>query len=128
MKRILLLDDNIAPCQLAIQSLEKQYDVVKCRDILTAKRRIALGQFSLFIIDLMMPTRGLNNGDEFTAGISFFDENVKGKYNCPVLFWTNLSDTSISEYLKTHPDVSVEYLQKNDNIQSLIDKVNQILK
>ena len=128
MKRILLLDDNIDACQSTVHVLEQNYDVVKCRDVITAKRRISIDRFDLMIIDLMMPTKGLSNSDEFSAGINFYDEFVKDVYTCPVLFWTNLSDTSFKAYKDKNQGAKIHYHHKGDNSGALLNAIHEILK
>lgn len=128
MKKIFLLDDNIMSCEKALEKLEEEFEVYRCKEVLSAARRIHLIEYDMFIIDLMMPTKGLDNLDEFSAGFSFYDKYVKqGWPDVPVLFWTNLTDGSFKSFQANHGKPNLFYLQKSDNDLELLEKVKEIL-
>lgn len=129
MKKILLLDDNMVVSSPSIDELDKYYEVTRCKEISKAANRLEETDYDLFVIDLMMPPKGLNEKDEFNAGFCFYKQYVKGKYDdVPVLFWTNLNDTPYNEFLEENgKDDKLHYLQKSDDDLMLLDTVNQIL-
>lgn len=129
MKKIFILDDNALVLESVAPILGKSFEVTYCRDILSAKRRVMLGKFDVIILDLMMPTRGLENKDEFKAGFSFYDEVVKVKSTeTPVLFWTNLSDKSFNDFKSRNGSAkNMYYLQKDNNTETLIRKIKEIV-
>lgn len=129
MKKILLLDDNTVACERSIRQLEQKYEVCRCKEILIAARRLKILKFDLLIIDLMMPTKGLNTTDEFNAGFDFYNQYVNDdKKNIPVVFWTNLSNNSFNTFLENNPRSNLfHYLQKTDDETALLKLVDQLI-
>lgn len=129
MKKIFILDDNALVLESIAPILGKSFEVTFCRDIISAKRRIRLGRFDAIVLDLMMPTRGLHNKDEFQAGFSFYNEVVKNMNSeTPVLFWTNLSDSSFIDFKsRTETSKNIYYLQKDNNTETLVRKIKEIV-
>lgn len=127
-KKIFLLDDNPSSFEDSIRILQREYDVEKCRDISSAIRRIGLHQYSVLIIDLMMPTRGLSVKDGFKAGFNFYTEHVKTRgIDTPVVFWTNLTKSSFNEFIARQSNPSnFYYLQKNNEQESLLNLIKSI--
>ncbi len=129
-KKIFLLDDNTAAFESSIEQLETKYEVIRCKDIISAIRRIQLQKYDCIIIDLMMPTRGLVVKDEFKAGFNFYLEQVKlHQSEVPVLFWSNLTDASFIQFKESHPETCslLHYLHKTDDIYELESMVTEIL-
>ncbi len=129
-KKIFLLDDNTAAFERSIEHLETRYEVMRCKDIISAIRRLQIRKYDCIIIDLMMPTRGLEIKDEFKAGFNFYLEQVKRhQSNVPVLFWSNLSDASFIQFKESHPDTCslLHFLHKTDDIYELESTVTEIL-
>lgn len=129
-KRIFLIDDNIRSLDNAVQALESVYNVDKCQSNIKAKRLLSSVRYDLLIIDVMMPTMGLANNDEFRAGYNLFleyaQENQKG---VPVIFWTNASEESFQSVKSLFQDINnIHFLQKSDEDNELLEKVNQILQ
>lgn len=129
MKKIFILDDNALVLESIAPKLDRFFEVTYCRDILSAKRRIRLGKFDLIVLDLMMPTRGLDDKDEFKAGFSFYDEVVKEmNLQTPVLFWTNLSNSSFNDFItRNNSAKNMYYLQKDNNTDTLVGKIKEIV-
>lgn len=129
MKKILLLDDNILACEKSIHQLEQKYEVCMCKDVLVAVRRMRILKFDLLIIDLMMPTKGLDSSDEFSAGFAFYNQYVKNDMKeIPTIFWTNLSDNSYKKFFETNQENGIfHYLQKSDDDTALINLVDQLI-
>lgn len=129
MRKILLLDDNTMSCENSLEVLEKVYEVHKCKEILSAVRRIGLVKYDLFIIDLMMPTKGLDNLDEFSAGFNFYNKYIKDDYKeTPVLFWTNLTDGSFKAFQADSGRSNLYYLQKSDDDNALLEFIKNNIK
>lgn len=129
MRKILLLDDNTMSCENSLEVLEKVYEVHKCKEILSAVRRIGLVKYDLFIIDLMMPTKGLDNLDEFSAGFNFYNKYIKNDYKeTPVLFWTNLTDGSFKAFQADSGRSNLYYLQKSDDDNALLEFIKNNIK
>ena len=129
MRKILLLDDNTMSCENSLEVLEKVYEVHKCKEILSAVRRIGLVKYDLFIIDLMMPTKGLDNLDEFSAGFNFYNKYIKDDYKeTPVLFWTNLTDGSFKAFQADSGRSNLYYLQKSDDDNALLELIKNNIK
>lgn len=129
-KKIFLLDDNTAAFESSIEQLETKYEVIRCKDIISAIRRIQLQKYDCIIIDLMMPTRGLVVKDEFKAGFNFYLEQVNlHQSEVPVLFWSNLTDASFIQFKESHPETCslLHYLHKTDDIYELESMVTEIL-
>lgn len=128
-KKILLLDDNMSVTEESIEALARVYDVERCKEIGIAAHRMRVYQIDLFVIDLMMPPKGLNVKDEFNAGFLFYDQYVKDIYpQTPVLFWTNLNDSSYKDYLARNVGMTwLHYLQKSEDNQALLNEVKNIL-
>lgn len=129
-KKIFLLDDNTAAFESSIEQLETKYEVIRCKDIISAIRRIQLQKYDCIIIDLMMPTRGLVVKDEFKAGFNFYLEQVNlHQPEVPVLFWSNLTDASFIQFKESHPETCslLHYLHKTDDIYELESMVTEIL-
>jgi CheY-like chemotaxis protein len=129
MKKILLLDDNTIACERSIRQLERKYEVCRCKEILIAARRLKIIKFDLLIIDLMMPTKGLNTTDEFNAGFAFYNQYVNNdRKGIPVIFWTNLSNNSFNAFYENHQQSNLlHYLQKSDDEMALLNLVNQLI-
>lgn len=128
-KKVLLLDDNMSVTEESIEALAKEYDVERCKEIGIAAHRMRIYQIDLFVIDLMMPPKGLKVKDEFNAGFLFYDQYVKEKYpHAPVLFWTNLNDSSYNVFMTGNKGKTwLYYLQKSEDNQALLNEVNRIL-
>lgn len=128
MKKIFLLDDNIVSCEKSLEQLERYYEVHRCKEIISAVRRIGLEKYDLFIIDLMMPTKGLDNLDEFSAGFNFYNKYLKEVYpDVPVLFWTNLTDGSFKAFQTDSGRSNLYYLQKSEDVNALYECVKTII-
>lgn len=128
MKKIFLLDDNIVSCEKSLEQLEHYYEVHRCKEIISAVRRIGLEKYDLFIIDLMMPTKGLDNLDEFSAGFNFYNKYLKEVYpDVPVLFWTNLTDGSFKAFQADSGRSNLYYLQKSEDVNALYECVKTII-
>ena len=67
--------------------------------------------------------------DEFNAGFLFYDQYVKEKYpQKPVLFWTNLNNSSYMQYMEKNKNKTwLYYLQKSEDSQELVNEVRRIL-
>ena len=63
-KKVLLLDDNMSVTEESIEALARVYDVERCREIGIAVHRMKVYHIDLFVIDLMMPPKGLDVKDE----------------------------------------------------------------
>ena len=128
-KKLLLLDDNMSVTEESIDALDDVYDVERCKDILIAAHRMKVYKFDLFVIDLMMPPKGLDVKDEFNAGFCFYEQYVMGKYpNTPILFWTNLNDSSYTQFMAKHKNKTwLYYLQKSEDSHALVNEVKRIL-
>lgn len=128
-KKVLLLDDNMSVIEESITALANKFDVERCKGTAIALRRMRVYHIDFFVIDLMMPPKGLSVKDEFNAGFFFYEEYVMAKYpKTPVLFWTNLNDSSYNEFMKKYKDNSwLYYLQKSEDSQALVNKVDEIL-
>ena len=128
-KKILLLDDNMSVSESSINELSSVYDVERCKEIAIAVHRMKVYHFDMFVIDLMMPPKGLSIKDEFNAGFYFYEEYVMDKYpQTPVLFWTNLNKNSYDEFMKRHHEKTwLSYLQKSEERMALVEEVNRIL-
>lgn len=129
-KNIFLLDDNAMTLESTVNLLQKEYNVMCCRDVLSASRRVKLFKFDIIILDLMMPTRGLDIKDEFKAGFNFYIQYVKPhQEGTPVLFWSNLTESSFIQFREEHQaDTNIYFLQKSDDINALSEKIKEILK
>lgn len=127
-KKVLLLDDNMTVTEESIEALARVYDVERCKEICIAAHRMKVYHVDLFVIDLMMPPKGLDVKDEFNAGFLFYTQYVKEKYpRTPVLFWTNLNDSSYKEFLaKNKGKTWLHYLQKSEDSQALLKEVKKI--
>ena len=128
-KRILLLDDNMSVTEESIDTLASEYNVERCKEIAIAAHRMKVYKFDLFVIDLMMPPKHLNVKDEFNAGFLFYEQYVKEPYpNTPILFWTNLNDTSYTDFMSKYSGMTwLHYLQKSEDSQALLNEVRKIL-
>lgn len=128
-KRILLLDDNMSVTEEAIEVLAREYNVERCKEIAIAAHRMKVYEFDLFVIDLMMPPKALKIKDEFNAGFLFYEQYVKDRYpNTPILFWTNLNDSSYTGFMKKNNGKTwLHYLQKSEDSQALLNEVKTIL-
>jgi len=128
-KRILLLDDNMSVTEESIDALASEYNVERCKEIAIAAHRMKVYKFDLFVIDLMMPPKDLNVKDEFKAGFLFYEQYVKERFpNTPILFWTNLNDTSYTDFMsKNQGKTWLHYLQKSEDSQALLNEVKRIL-
>lgn len=129
-KKIFLLDDNTAAFERSIEQLETRYEVMRCKDIISAIRRIQIRKYDCIIIDLMMPTRGLDVKDEFKAGFNFYLEQVKlHQPAVPVLFWSNLTDASFIQFKDSHPEdcALLHFLHKTEDIYDLESMITEIL-
>lgn len=128
-KKVLLLDDNMSVTEESIAALAKEYDVERCKEIGIASHRMKVFQIDLFVIDLMMPPKGLTVKDEFNAGFLFYDQYVKEKYpQTPVLFWTNLNNSSYMQYMEKNKNKTwLYYLQKSEDSQELVNEVRRII-
>lgn len=129
-KRILLLDDNMSVTEESISELARLYNVERCREISIAVHRMKVYKIDLFVIDLMMPPKGLDVKDEFRAGFLFYEQFVKNAYpQTPVLFWTNLSDSSYKEFMSDNKEKTwLYYLQKSENCKALVNEVKKIIE
>lgn len=127
-KKVLLLDDNMSVTEESIEALARVYDVERCKEIGIAAHRMKVYHIDLFVIDLMMPPKGLKVKDEFKAGFLFYDQYVKDDYpQTPVLFWTNLNDSSYQDFLKNNEGRTwLHYLQKSEDNHALLNEVNKI--
>ena len=127
-KKVLLLDDNMTVTEESIEALAKVYDVERCKEISIAAHRMKVYHIDLFVIDLMMPPKGLDVKDEFNAGFLFYAQYVQKKYpQTPVLFWTNLNNSSYKDFLtKNEGKPWLRYLQKSEDNQALLNEVNKI--
>lgn len=128
-KKVLLLDDNISVVETSIDELEKVYDVERCKEIAIAEHRMRVYKFDIFVIDLMMPPKGLSVKDEFNAGFHFYEQYVKDKFpNTPVLFWTNLNDSSYKTFKNKHSEKTwISYFQKSEDTMALVNEVKRII-
>ena len=129
-KRIFLIDDNMRSLDNAVQALESIYTVDKCQSNIKAKRLLTAVHYDLLIIDVMMPTMGLSNDDEFRAGYNLFFEFAQDRQKgVPVIFWTNASEESFQGVKQKFSNIdNVHFLQKSDDDNELLKIVNQILK
>lgn len=129
-KRIFLIDDNIRSLDNAVEALESVYSVDKCQSNIKAKRLLSSVRYDLLIIDVMMPTMGLANKDEFRAGYNLFLEYAQEKQKgVPVIFWTNASEESFKSVKSLFQDIyNIHFLQKSDDDNELLEEVNQILQ
>lgn len=130
MKKIFIIDDNMAYLKKAVDNLESTYDVHRCQSIEKATRLLRSNKYDLLVIDIMMPTRGLIDKDEFKAGFNFFMEKVNNSHpNVPILFWSNLSDASFTKFKETAPSAAkLHFLHKTDDNTELLNEINKILK
>ena len=128
-KRVLLLDDNMSVTEESIDTSASEYNVERCKEIAIAAHRMKVYKFDLFVIDLMMPPKHLNVKDEFNAGFLFYEQYVKESYpNTPILFWTNLNDTSYTDFMSKYRGMTwLHYLQKSEDSQALLNEVRKIL-
>ena len=127
-KKVLLLDDNMSVTEESIAALAREYDVERCKEIGIAAHRMKVYHIDLFVIDLMMPPKGLNVKDEFNAGFLFYEQYVKDKYpHTPVLFWTNLNESSYDRFMSKNKEKTwLFYLQKSEDNQALLNEVKRI--
>lgn len=129
MKKILLFDDNPLDYDDYIDALRTQYDVTVVHDIESAKRRIMIMKFDLFVIDQMMPTIGVNKKDQFRTGLNFYVQYLADNYsNVPVVIWTHLSDKMYNEFWSIYKKPSkIMYLKKEGGGELFLSKINQFL-
>lgn len=130
MKKIFIIDDNMACLKKAVDNLESAFEVHRCQSVEKATRLLKSNKYDLFVIDIMMPTRGLINKDEFKAGFNFFLEKVTNTHpNVPILFWSNLSEASFNTFKASNPNIpSLNFLHKTDDNNELLNEVKKILK
>ncbi len=128
-KKVLLLDDNMSVTEESIDALASEYNVERCKEIAIAAHRMRVYEFDLFVIDLMMPPKDLHVKDEFNAGFLFYEQYVKESFpNTPILFWTNLNDTSYNDFMSKNVGKTwFHYLQKSEDSKALLNEVKKIL-
>lgn len=128
MKKILLIDDNPMNNNGYIQPLKQKYDVVVVMSIIAAKRKLCFHKFDLIIIDIMMPTPGVQCTDELSTGLYFYSEEIQPKFpKTPVLFWSNLNHEKYDNYFNRQSPSNVNFLHKNyENEKHLLEKVTEI--
>lgn len=128
MKKIFILDDNAMKLESSIAVLQNEFEVMCCRDIVTASKRMTRFSFDLIVIDLMLPTRGLEIANEFNAGFNFYKQYVeKSQHGKPVVFWSNLTDAGYTAFMiREGNPTNLYFLQKGD-ANSLYNKVKKIL-
>lgn len=130
MKKILLFDDNPLDYDDYIDMLKTQYEVTVVHDIESAKRRIQITPYDLFIIDQMMPTNGVTKKDQFRTGLNFYIQYVADSHpEVPVVIWTHLSDKMYNEFWSKYSKPSkIMYLKKEGGGELFLSKINEFLK
>lgn len=125
MKRILIIDDNPENNRIFIRQLERKYDVNVAMFLTSARRMLNMQNYDLIVLDVMMPTQGLENTDEMNTGFRFFIDFVSAK-NIKTLFWTRLSDECYNQIIKDNYDFTC-FCQKSSDENHLLAAVEKII-
>ena len=98
MERILIIDDDVALCELVTEYLEPLGFAIERmhRGDLGAERALA-GQHSIVVLDVMLP--GLN-------GFEFYREIKKIAYSVKVCFLTATEFTCLENFLRENPELT----------------------
>lgn len=131
-KKILIIEDNPQCCEDHINVLKQKYDVSVTFSIYSAVRHLKLYYFDLVIVDIMMPTYGLDYKNEYTAGLDFYYLHIRLNYpSMKVLAWSAASSLFYS-YIegkggeKEFPNLY--FVEKNFfSLEEFKTKVEQIL-
>ena len=130
-KSILIIDDNPENCEDYIAPLREHYNVIVSMTIRDALRRIKFYDFDLIVIDIMMPTNGIDNTDDLKTGLFLYDEKLKSleiNSKLQYLFWSNLSQDTYNEHFAAFKPNNVEFAHKETkNKKHLLEKVNQLI-
>jgi hypothetical protein len=112
MEHILVVDDEVAICDVIAKSLKRaSFSVTACTSAKEALT-LRLEQFDLMILDVMMPDM---DGFELCR-------NVREKIDCPILFLTaKTTETDVIQGLAMGAD---DYIRKPFTPSELVSRVN----
>lgn len=129
---ILLIDDNPLDNSGYINELKKFFNVDVAIKLSSAERLLRSKNYKVVVIDVMMPTQGLDTNNEMETGYVFYEErlsklNLKNEY----VFWSNLPEESYEnfEWSNTEPPQNSSFLHKDpESEEHLAIYIKKILK
>lgn len=131
-KRILIIDDELDKHILAIDELEKSYEVFTVRSITSARYFLSSkGPVDFIVLDIMMPYKGIFTDKEtdggMETGIRFLERNLKDVKSKIIIWSRNTSAINeLNDKRDEHPNV-VEVSLISGNRNQLIELIKKNL-
>lgn len=128
-KDILLIDDRPSTYQNFIDALQERYNVVIALSLKGAKRQLRYRKFDLAIVDMMMPTNGFDDIDDFHAGLMFYDSIIRNNYpEMPTIIWSVINE--VTEYKdkkqKLGQQIDNLYYCNKERVSNLLSVIDSI--
>ena len=126
-KNVLILDDNPINNSKYIIPVKEKYHVDVTFRMSSATRMLKSRVYDIVVIDIMMPTQGLRNNDEMTAGFNYYQEVVSQLgLNCKILFWSRLTESCYDNTLYPN-NGNFDFVHKSEYQNHLLEKIETML-
>lgn len=124
-----MIDDNPRNNSIFINLLKNDYKVDVAMYLISATRLLKSNNYSLIIIDVMMPTQNLNCTQEMQSGYAYYDEVIRQRLQLktPILFWSRLYEDSFTNFFGDNPAQNLHFEHKDSEVNNILDKIRNIL-
>lgn len=126
-KKVLILDDNPINNNKYIIPVKEKYSVDVTFLMSSATRMLKSREYDIVVIDIMMPSQGLSNKDEMSAGFNYYQEVLRNLHlKCKILFWSRLTESCYDKTLYPN-DGNFDFVHKSESRNHLLNKINAML-